>query len=460
MLRKQYFVGTLVFAVIVFLSTYFFDKSLPRRSKSLVHMEINKLYAAESRRDLNTRSQSVLVPEPVGQVIGNHSNLPDNVIWLNSRVDSQQPFLSQNINEILEERAFHQNTSTNKAPEKYIHITLAKYYYLRKITFALAYRDKLSPQEEQAFSHPKPIPWIREHQAPEPKQISSNVCKDGAPFLLIIVLSTPSSRQARMSIRQTWGSVAVSQTWPHIPLNAKVKLLFVVGSQNVAPSLDETMHIERFLYDDLLILDMVEGYDKLTLKMLSALYWIENHCSQIQFVLKADEDSFVNIPFLVDYLIIHRRDLSKSVLGHMYSSPGVWRGGKWSVSYAEYPFVNFPSHASGSSYIIAGDAVSDLLRVSRNFQPVPIEDAFITGILPKAAGITRYHCTAMSILGELHHWNGGLPTICQYYYTRFTLTDLTPEIFDRMWLTAQINYCNTNGYKGLDYIADKSHLKH
>lgn len=402
----------------------------------------------------------VSTSENRGKVADNQSSLPDNVVWLNSPVQSQQSYLSKNINEILDERAFLQNTSSKQPPEKYIHITLAKYFYLRKITFSLAQRDRLSPEEELAFKHPNAVPWIREYQPPEPMAISSDVCKGSAPFLLILVLSTPSSRQARMSIRQTWGSVTVSQTWPHVPLNAKVKVLFVVGSQNVAPSLDETMFIERFLYDDLLILDMVEGYDKLTLKMLAALHWVESHCSHVQFVLKADEDSFVNIPFLLDYLIIHRRDLSKSVLGHMYNSPGVWRGGKWRVSYSEYPFVNFPSHASGSSYIIAGDAVSDLLRASRDFLPVPIEDAFITGILPKAAGITRYHCTAMSILGELSHWNGGLPTICQYYYTRFTLTDLTPEIFDRMWLTAQINYCNTNGYKGLDYIADKSHLKH
>lgn len=466
MVRKQFFLLTALFAVMVIAYSWFLESLFPESFLTLEGIRSQRFESQseagrhasseDSTESLTLRRRTEL--GPLGHK--NRTNFKDNIVWLHSATDSQETFFLKSITETLDERSFYKNTSSHQVgKEKYIHISLDKYFYLKKVTLAPAFRDKLSHQEEAMFANPNRLaPWMQEYQPPTPLADSSNVCKEFSPFLLILVLSVPSSRQSRMAIRQTWGSVAVSQRWPHTPLNAKVKVLFVLGYQDVSPSLTEVMLAERFLYDDILLLDMVEGYNKLTLKMLAALRWTESHCSGVQFVLKADEDSFINIPFLVDFLLVHRSELSRSVFGNMYSSPGVWRGGKWSVSYMEYPFTNFPSYASGSSYVLAGDAISDLLRATRYFLPVPIEDAFITGILPKAAGITRYHCTAMSMLAEIS-WAGSLPTVCQYYYTRFAVTDLTAEIFDRMWLAAQINYCNTNGYRGLDFIGDKWTLK-
>ncbi len=43
------------------------------------------------------------------------------------------------------------------------------------------------------------------------------------------------------------------------------------------------------------------------------LKWVKTHCPQVTFVLKTDDDMFVNIPALVDFLlkpeVHHRTDL-------------------------------------------------------------------------------------------------------------------------------------------------------
>lgn len=55
------------------------------------------------------------------------------------------------------------------------------------------------------------------------------------------------------------------------------------------------MEREKHIYDDLIIANFADSYDNLTLKTMATLEWIETFCNQSQFVLKTDDDMFINV---------------------------------------------------------------------------------------------------------------------------------------------------------------------
>ncbi|NXX47410.1 B3GT4 galactosyltransferase, partial [Tricholaema leucomelas] len=55
-------------------------------------------------------------------------------------------------------------------------------------------------------------------------------------------------------------------------------------------------------HGDLLQGDFRDSYSNLTLKTLLLLRWAAAHCPSAAFLLKADDDVFVNLPSLTSYL--------------------------------------------------------------------------------------------------------------------------------------------------------------
>jgi len=69
------------------------------------------------------------------------------------------------------------------------------------------------------------------------------------------------------------------------------------------------IEMEKHLYDDLIVANFEDSYDNLTLKTMSSLEWIDTYCNQSDFVLKTDDDMFINVPNLLNF--IDRIEVSK-----------------------------------------------------------------------------------------------------------------------------------------------------
>ena len=59
--------------------------------------------------------------------------------------------------------------------------------------------------------------------------------------------------------------------------------------------------------------DFKEDYFNLTIKHVFALKWIASHCSDVPYILKADDDVIVNLPLLQH--IIEISPLRRSIVG-------------------------------------------------------------------------------------------------------------------------------------------------
>lgn len=69
-------------------------------------------------------------------------------------------------------------------------------------------------------------------------------------------------------------------------------------------------------HSDIIQLNMMDSYENLTLKTVSILDWVVDYCPRVQFVLKVDDDVYVNVRNLAA-TIGALRPSDKSIYGRL-----------------------------------------------------------------------------------------------------------------------------------------------
>ncbi|CAG5120130.1 unnamed protein product [Candidula unifasciata] len=206
------------------------------------------------------------------------------------------------------------------------------------------------------------------------------------PFILFLITSSPQHGDRRMSIRRTWcnsinATASVKQPWTCI---------FLVGISKSAEMLAQILK-EKELYGDILLGSYVDSYVNLTLKVVHGLDWSATHCPS-SYVVKTDDDCFVNVRLLYEFLLRYNVKTSALYAGSVIQDNAklkVIRGRdkKWAVGFQEYPEEYYPPYASGFGYIMSADVVKLLASESRFIVPFPNEDAYV-GVLISRLGIS------------------------------------------------------------------------
>ncbi|KAJ8318415.1 hypothetical protein KUTeg_003506 [Tegillarca granosa] len=230
----------------------------------------------------------------------------------------------------------------------------------------------------------------------------SAICNNTRPFLIILILSIPKNREVRNAIRKTWGSLAKGGIWPKQSIDVNVKLAFLLGmSEPKNLTLTELINEESTQHGDLIEGNFTDSYYNLTLKVLLGLKWVTLFCNDATFVVKADEDTFVNLPKLIKVLQQKPVGPRGKIFGCFHWRHPVLRSGKWKLDPSLYPFSRYPNYVSGGSYFISINLVSRLFKASEYFPYIFVEDAFITGILKKAVNTTIATLPGVTFLGDV-----------------------------------------------------------
>ena len=101
-------------------------------------------------------------------------------------------------------------------------------------------------------------------------------------LVAILVISAPEHSSQRKAIRETWGSPKDGVTFS-----------FVVGSSTGETKV--ALETEARREGDLIISRVEDHYENLGLKTISALDWILQMCPEAEYVLKVDDDMFVQV---------------------------------------------------------------------------------------------------------------------------------------------------------------------
>ena len=181
-------------------------------------------------------------------------------------------------------------------------------------------------------------------------------------FLVVIIFSAPSNFEARNSIRQTWLSEARSDTQHY----------FVIGINSLNGDLNTTIQSEQKRFSDLLLLNNVkDSYTALTKKLLASLLYIHQNV-QFRFLLKCDDDSYVQLQQL-HYELKSVPFKQRVYWGFFDGRAPVFRSGPWK----EPNWIlcnNYLPYALGGGYIISHDLVAFVATNSKYLQLYNSED--------------------------------------------------------------------------------------
>ncbi len=124
--------------------------------------------------------------------------------------------------------------------------------------------------------------------------------------LLVIVTSAVDHSEARNAIRKTWGKFAIERG---------AYLLFLIGN-TVDEELQHKIDAEDAQFEDILQGRYIDNYFNLTLKTISMMKWISEKCNKVKYVLKVDDDMFINMQHITDFS--ETRTFKKVIIGKCF----------------------------------------------------------------------------------------------------------------------------------------------
>ncbi|XP_046557151.1 beta-1,3-galactosyltransferase 5-like isoform X1 [Haliotis rubra] len=223
--------------------------------------------------------------------------------------------------------------------------------------------------------------------------LNSDLCQIGNVYLLTIVHSALDHINYRRRIRETFGSVR--KAW-----NKTVVVVFTVGVSN-NETLQTSVVREANEFKDMIQGNFIDVYRNLSIKHIMGYHWMLNHCPEAAFVLKMDDDMFMN-PYVIVKYLTQLKEPTNQLLGAIAHRYAPWRETKlkWYVSTAQYPFKTWPNFCRGLAYIVSKDVLLKLYHASSVTRFIPMDDVFVTGVIRSNLGINatdygdlRYSCT-------------------------------------------------------------------
>ncbi|KAK5859484.1 hypothetical protein PBY51_021038 [Eleginops maclovinus] len=266
-------------------------------------------------------------------------------------------------------------------------VSHVKSYSYRYLVNSFTYINKsLTIPREQARSFSN-FPYLLDHP---------DKCVGKDVLLLLFVKTSPENIERRNAIRSTWGN----ETYIQNALGVTVKVVFALGAPQArkdVPSwskrfgFQEQLIKEDRLHGDLIQQDFLDSFHNLTLKLIMQFHWTHNHCAHARFLMTADDDIFVHMPNLVNYLQnVSSRGVTDFWIGrvHRGAPPIRSKDSKYYVSYEMYQWLSYPDYTAGAGYVVSRDVADKIYHATLTLNAsLYIDDVFM-GICANAVGVS------------------------------------------------------------------------
>ncbi|KAJ8299568.1 hypothetical protein KUTeg_023628 [Tegillarca granosa] len=203
---------------------------------------------------------------------------------------------------------------------------------------------------------------------------NDRICESGSQKsikILFVILTQHSRKLQRAVIRRTWATKSKHNT-------GNIRYMFLLG---VSSSEKENLDIirESKLYGDILIEDFQDTYNNLTLKTIMAFKWASEKCRNAKYVMKIDDDMWINYPQLLKTISVYAKELKTTIGGKCFHNVKVDRNcfSKWYVSRKLYSGERYPCFCSGTAYITSLNLVRKIYEISKNVPYFYLEDVYV-----------------------------------------------------------------------------------
>ncbi|XP_063977178.1 beta-1,3-galactosyltransferase 1-like isoform X2 [Diachasmimorpha longicaudata] len=197
-----------------------------------------------------------------------------------------------------------------------------------------------------------------------------------SPYLLIVVCSAVGNQQQRMAIRDTWASETDLNSYN----STAIKVVFLLG-QSDNETLNNSILEESHEYGDIVQEKFIDTYNNLTIKSVMLLKWVTTNCPQATYLMKTDDDMYINIDNLVKALK-SRPQSSGTLIGALicHARPILDPKNKWYTPKYMFSEKMYPNYLSGTGYVMSVDVASKLYQSALSTPLLHLEDVYITGL--------------------------------------------------------------------------------
>ncbi|CAF0830872.1 unnamed protein product [Brachionus calyciflorus] len=229
----------------------------------------------------------------------------------------------------------------------------------------------------------------------EPNILINNLTKcvkdEKTILIMCLIHSHKNNFLRRKAMRDTWltmNNVYLEELMENNLLNyqkIEIKHAFLIGNDNK----NETyfnIKSEADAYGDIIMIDTIDNYKNLLYKHLTVVNWVIKHCHNAHFIIKLDDDVFVNIKALGRHLI-EKFGITQKNSKFMYCNinemamPIRENVSKWYVNSNTYPFSLYPKYCEGFAYITNVPTMRLMYEQSKIIPRFWIDDVYFTGLL-------------------------------------------------------------------------------
>lgn len=131
--------------------------------------------------------------------------------------------------------------------------------------------------------------------------------------VFVVVISAPRNLEKRNVIRETWRNHLMEESIKELLLGG---FAFFLG-QTEDNTTQSEIEKENNIHGDIIQIEMEDFYKNLSLKVAGLFNWLHQRCAQIDFILKVDDDVYINVHNLVHFTQLTPYDYhsNKSMFG-------------------------------------------------------------------------------------------------------------------------------------------------
>ncbi|XP_077528094.1 uncharacterized protein LOC144139678 [Haemaphysalis longicornis] len=211
-------------------------------------------------------------------------------------------------------------------------------------------------------------------------------CRKNLDYLFFVHTASTHSSHRRI-LRESVGNASLEARY-------NWSIVFFVGLSNVE-KVSQGVFTEAQAHGDIVVLPFLDTYRNLTYKFVYGIKWTVENCPEVRFILKMDDDIVIHIPTIMKKF--GRIPESRVAAGGPKIHCCVWdkmpvlrqTALPWYLSEKMYPKNVFPRYCSGSAVFIDASALPALYNATFSVPYIPVDDAYVTGELAAAAGITH-----------------------------------------------------------------------
>ncbi|KAM4663377.1 beta-1,3-galactosyltransferase 9 [Discoglossus pictus] len=215
------------------------------------------------------------------------------------------------------------------------------------------------------------------------------LCSDKNVFLLSVVFSSPENKTRRDGIRHTWGNITTFK-------DLAIITVFAIGRPILETTQAEIFNESQF-HKDIIEGSFGDTFQNETLKAIMMMEWIVTFCPNARFVLKSDQQMYVNVISLAEYLFsldINSEDIYTGRVIHQ-GHPDRDPESLYFVPLWSYSGTYYPDYCSGAAMVMSQDVARKIYIVSKDVPPLIPSDIFI-GLCSRRAGIVPIHSSRFS----------------------------------------------------------------